>query len=141
MTERSLPNVRLFASAVPTHWGILHEAGHDEPWIMAMDCPPTRAAVRDYASRWGIEPTFSDFKSRGFQREATQLRASDRRDRLLLIMALAMYWCACAGQEDARDDPTPLEKKLKNRPTPTIGPLENSPAAPSLGSSAVSGYS
>ena len=141
LTERYLPNVRLFASAVPTHLGILHEAGHDEPWIIAMDCPPTRAAIRDYASRWGIEPTFSDFKSRGFQLEATQLRASDRLDRLLLIMALAMYWCVRAGQEDARDDPTPLEKKLKNRPTPTIGPLENSPAAPSLGSSAVSGYS
>ena len=55
-TERFLPDVRRFASEVPTHLGILHEAGHDVPWILAMDCSPTRAAVRDYGSRWGIEP-------------------------------------------------------------------------------------
>jgi len=30
--------------------------------------------------------------------------------RLLLIMALAMYWCVRVGQEEARDHPTPLEK-------------------------------
>ena len=55
-----------------------------------MNDPPTRATVRDYAGRWGIEPLFSDFKSRGFQLEDTQFRAADRLDRLLVIMALAM---------------------------------------------------
>jgi hypothetical protein len=54
---------------------------------------------------------FSDFKSRGFQLEDTQLRAADRLDRLLVIMALAMYWCVRVGQEETRDHPTPLEKK------------------------------
>jgi len=53
--------------------------------------------------------------------EDTPLRAADRLDRLLLIMALAMYWCVRVGQEEARDHPTPLEKKRKNKPTPTIG--------------------
>ena len=136
-TERYLPDVRLFASEVPTNLGILHEAGHQDPWIIAMNCLPTKAAVRDYGSRWGIEPTFSDFKSRGFQLEATQLQAPDRLDRLLLIMALAMHWCVRAGQEEARHHPTPLEKKLRNRPILTIGPLRNSDAACSPGSSAV----
>jgi len=116
-TERFLADVRLFASGVPTNLGILHEAGHPEPWIIAMDCAPNRAAVRDYGRRWGIEPLFSDFKSRGFDLEATQLRAPDRLDRLLLLMALAMHWCVRAGQEDARDHPTPLEKNSStNRP-------------------------
>ena len=94
-TERYLADVRLFASGVPTHLGILHQAGHPEPWIIAMDCAPNRAAD------WGVR----------------------------------------AGQEDAREHPTPLEKKLKHKPTLTIGPLENSPAAPCPGSSVVCGCS
>jgi hypothetical protein len=141
VTERYLPGVRLLASEVPTNLGILHEAGHPEPWIIAMDCAPNRAAVRDYGSRWGIEPLCSGLKSRGFHLAATQLRAPDRLDHLLLIMALALHWCVRVGQEEARDDPTPLEKKPRNRPIPTIGPLKNSPAAPCPGSSAVSDYS
>lgn len=132
--ERFLPDVRLFASEVPTNLGILHEAGHDAPWIIAMDCSPTRAAVRDYGSRWGIEPLFSDFKSRGFQLEETQLQAPDRLDRLLVIMALALYWCVRTGQDDSIHHPTPLEKKPKNSPIPTLGPLENLLVAPCPGS-------
>ena len=140
-TERYLPNVWLFNQGVPTHLGILHEVGHPEPWIIAMNDLPNRATVRDYGSRWGIEPMFSDFKSRGFQLEDTQLHAPDRLDRLLVIMALAMYWCVRVGQEDIRDHPTPLEKKRKTKPIQTTGPLKNSPAVPFLGSSAVCGCS
>jgi hypothetical protein len=82
---------------------------------------------------------FSDFKSCSFQLEDTQLQVANRLDRWLLIMALAMYWCVRVSQEDARDHPTPLEKKLKRKPIPSIGPLEDSPAAPFPGSRAVSG--
>jgi hypothetical protein len=137
-TERYLPKVRLFDHGVSTNLAIWHEAGHPEPWIIAMNDPPNRATVRDYASRWGIEPMFSDFKSRGFRLEDTQLRAPDRLDRLLVIMALAMYWCVRVGQEEARHHPTPLEKKRKSKLIPTTGALKNSPAVPSLGSSEVS---
>ncbi len=76
-----------------------------------MNDPPNLATVRDDASRWGIELMFSDFKSRGFQWEDTPLRAADRRDRLLVIMALALFGCVCVSPEEARDHPTPLEKK------------------------------
>jgi hypothetical protein len=83
--------VRLFGQGeVMTNIGILHEEGHPEPWIIAMDCLPTRAAVLDYGSRWAIEPTFSDFKGRGFQLEDSQLEHADRLERLILIMALAI---------------------------------------------------
>mgnify|MGYP003588215622 CR=1 FL=1 len=109
-TERYLPNVRLFNHGVPTNLAIWHEGGPPEPWMIAMNDSPNRATVRDYACRWGIEPMFADFKSRGFPLEDTQLRAADRLDRLLVIMALAMYWCGRVGQEEARDHPTPLEK-------------------------------
>jgi hypothetical protein len=127
--ERYLPGVRLFAEGVSTNLGILHEAGHEEPWIIAMECAPTRAAVLDYGARWAIEPTFSDFKSRGFDLEDSHLEHADRLERLILIMSLAMYWCVRIGRDDAFQRPTPLEKKLKPRLTRIIGASENSTAA------------
>lgn len=139
-TERYLRDVRLFDHGVPTHLGILHEAGHPEPWIIAMDEIPNRATVRDYHSRWGVEPLFSDLKSRGFDLEATQLRDPERLDRLLLIMALALYWCVWTGVEDAYRHPTPLEKKPLRNPTSTIGRGANRPAAPYRTSSGDSGF-
>jgi Transposase DDE domain len=126
MTERYLPDVRLFGKdPVMTSIGILHEAGHDEAWIIAMDCPPTRAAVLDYGSRWAIEPTFSDFKSRGFELEDSQLIHAGRVEKLILIMALAMHWCVRIGQDDATHHPTPLEKKRKNKVTRSTGASRN----------------
>ena len=121
VSERYLPNVRLFTGGAPTNLGILHEAGHEAPGIIAMDCPPTEAAVRDYGARWAIEPLFSDFKRRGFQLEDSQLRAPDRLDRLILIMTLAMYWCVRVGRHDALYNPTPVEKKPRPRPILIIG--------------------
>ena len=52
----------------------------------------------EYSARWGIEPMFSDFKSRGFGIEDTQLRYADRLDRLILVMALALYVAVSTGQ-------------------------------------------
>ena len=118
MMERYLPKVPLFARGVMTNLGVLHEPGHPEPWIIAMDCPPTRAAVLDYGARWGIEPMFSDFKSRGFELEDSQLGLADRLERLVLIMALAMHWCVCVGRSDASNCPTPLEKKTREQTDP-----------------------
>lgn len=137
VAERYLSGVRLFTQGLMTNLGILHEAGHPDPWIIAMDCPPSRAAVLDYAARWAIEPMFSDFKGRGFDLGSSQLWHADRLERLVLIMALAMYWCVRVGQDDALARPTPLEKKPGNKVTPTIGASGNSAAAWSPGSSAV----
>ena len=130
VTERYVPNVRLFGRGeVMTQIGIVHETGHPEPWIIAMECTPTRAAVMDYGARWAIEPTFADFKSRGFELADSQLQHADRLERLLLIMALAMHWCVRMGQEDALLRPTPLEKKARRRPIPCTGASKNSSAA------------
>jgi hypothetical protein len=136
VSERYLPGVQLFAEGVATNLGIVHEAGHKEPWIIAMDCPPSRATVLDYGVRWAIEPTFSDFKSRGFDLEASQLDHAERLERLILIMALAMHWCVRIGRDEALHRPTVLEKKTARKPTPTTGASENSTAAPCRGSPA-----
>lgn len=134
VTERYLPQVQLFAEGVLTNVGILHEPGHEAPWIIAMDCAPTRATVLDYGARWAIEPTFSDFKSRGFDLQASQLEHAERLERLILIMSLAMYWCVRAGRDEAKHHPTPLEKKLRHRPIPIIGASESSTVAQFRGS-------
>ena len=39
--ERYEANVRLFEAGVPIAIGVLQERGHPEPWIIAMDCPPS----------------------------------------------------------------------------------------------------
>ena len=54
---------------------------------------------------------FSDFKSRGFGVEDTQIQHPDRLARLLLVMALAIYTAVSTGQWDAKTNPTPAEKK------------------------------
>jgi hypothetical protein len=104
----------------------LHEEGHPESWIIAMDCLPTRAAALDYGSRWAIDATFSDFKGRGFQREDSQREHADRLERLILIMALAIHWCVRIGQDDALQRPTPLEKKECTDRSQTLG-LQKTP--------------
>jgi Transposase DDE domain len=136
VNERYLLNVRLFAQGgILTNLGIVHEEGHPEPWIIALDGKPTRAAVLDYGARWAIEPTFADFKSRGFELQNSQLDHPDRLERLILIMVLAMYWCVRVGRDEAAHHPTALEKKLKHKPTRIIGVSESSTVAQSPGSS------
>lgn len=128
--ERYVPGVRLFADGISTHLGILHEAGHPEPWIIAMNCPPTRAAVLDYGARWGIEPMFSDFKGRGFELGDSQLDHADRLERLILIMALAMYWCVGIGTM-----PSTTRRRSKKSPSADRpGPLDfqKAPAQPGV---------
>jgi hypothetical protein len=133
VSERYEPHVHLFAAGVPTAIGVVHDPGHKEPWIIAMDCRPCRAAVLDYGASFGIEPTFSDFKTRGFCLEDTHLDDPERIGCLILIMTLAMYWCVWAGREDAFTNPTPAEKKPGRRPTRSTGRCVRRTAAPSLG--------
>lgn len=82
-----------------TNIGILHEKGHKEPWIIAMDCKPNKYSVLDYGMRWGIEPMFSDFKSRGFSITKTQLQHEDRIERLILVLTIALYWAVSTGMK------------------------------------------
>src|SRR4051794_25972709 len=106
-----LENVELTGRRARTHIGIIHDPGHAEPWIIAMSEKPGYLRTLEYSARWVIEPMFSDFKSRGFGIEDTQLRYADRLDRLILVMALALYVAVSTGQWDAVHWPTPSEKK------------------------------
>jgi hypothetical protein len=94
-----LLNATLNQTHVKTHVGILHEAGHAEPWIIAMDCLPSKYRTLDYGMRWGIECLFSDFKSRGFSVTKTHLVHADRIERLILVLTIALYWAVSTGME------------------------------------------
>jgi hypothetical protein len=107
-----LENVHLTAKKATTNIGIIHDPDHTEPWIIAMAATPGYLKTLDYSARWAIEPMFSDFKSRGFGVEDTQIQHPDRLARLLLVMALAIYTAVSTGQWDAETNPTPAEKKM-----------------------------
>ena len=108
-----LKDVELTGRRARTHIGILQDPGHAEPWIIAMSEQPSYLRTLEYGRRWGIEPMFSDFKSRGFGIEDTQLRYADRLDRLILIMSLALYSAVSTGLWDAVHHATPSEKKAQ----------------------------
>ena len=96
-----LEGAELYGSGVLTNIGVLHEKGHPEPWIIAMDARPSKYTTLDYGLRWGIEPMFSDFKSRGFGITQSHIEKPERLERLILVMAIAMYWAVSCGAAQA----------------------------------------
>lgn len=76
-------------------------------------------------------------QQRGFGIEDTQLRYADRLDRLILVMALALYVAVSTGQWDVVHWPNPSEKKVprtNRRRSPEAelpGLPEDSAASPS----------
>jgi hypothetical protein len=109
--EYMLSGIELTGKRVVTNVAMVHEPGHPEPWIVALSAAPTVHRAFDYGLRWGIEAMFSDFKSRGFGLEASQIRHPDRLARLLLVMALALHWAVSTGMWEAARQPLPAEKK------------------------------
>jgi hypothetical protein len=113
--EHRLENVELTGKRARTHVAMVHADGQAEPWIIAMSDLPTPERARDYGLRWGIEAMFSDFKTRGFNLEASQIERTDRLDRLVLVLALALYWAVSTGLWDAIENRAPAEKKPRRR--------------------------
>lgn len=94
---------------VLTNIGFIHDPGHEEPWLIAMDAKPTRSKTLDYGLRWGIESMFSDLKSRGLGVNKTQLKTAERISRLILILTTAMMWAVSTGWLEHA--PLPSKKK------------------------------
>jgi hypothetical protein len=110
-----LADVGLTEKHIPTNIAIVHEPGHPEPWIIAMGRKPSAYKALDYGLRWGIEAMFSDFKTRGFGLEDTQIRYPERLARLILVMALALHWAVSTGMWDKANNAVPAEKKTSPR--------------------------
>ncbi len=117
---RALNQATFNNSAIQTNIGIVHQATHEEPWIIAMDCPASEYKALDYSWRWGIEAMFSDFKSCGFDLPRTQLQHAERIERLILVMSLALYWATSAGITDPAASPS----SQKNASAPSVPSLQ-----------------
>jgi hypothetical protein len=100
----------IFSAASPTGIGWIWDKGHAEGWAVAMDCKATRASTLDYGCRWSIEPMFSDFKSRGFDLQSSQMRLPERLSKMVMLVAVAMRVCMAAGDEA-------VKKTLAEAPT------------------------
>lgn len=74
----ALEDVQLTARQATTNIGIIHDADHAEPWIVAMPAKPGYLRPLEYSARWAIEALFADFKSRGFGRAASVARLRRR---------------------------------------------------------------
>jgi len=94
-----------------------------------MSAEPSYLSTLEYSRRWGIEPMFSDFKSRGFGIQDTQIQYPDRLGRLILVMSLALYWAVSTGMWDAAENPTPNEKKDRSV-SPESSPEASCPGSP-----------
>jgi hypothetical protein len=70
------------------YWAI----GEQEPWYLLSDQPSTLQTLHVYRRRFWTEPMYRDFKSYGWDLEASRLRDPRRLERLLLGMALAYVW-------------------------------------------------
>lgn len=114
-----------FRSGMVTHVGILHEAGHPEPWYIAMDSPPTQYKTRDYGMRWGIENMFSDFKSRGFSLMQTHIRLADRLGRLVLVLSIALHWAVSTGLTHQKKHQDHAEKRGQKNPEDPVSRFLN----------------
>lgn len=87
---------------VQTNIQMFKDDNAEEPWFIAMSEKPSLTTARAYAKRWGIEAMFSDFKSRGFGLTESQLRSPGKLNRLIMVMAIALYWAVSTGLWAAR---------------------------------------
>lgn len=86
------------AKAGPYQLAVVWDAAADEPWLLVSDLADPQRLPGIYRRRWSIESTFRDFKSYGFDLEASRLVDQDRFDRLLLVLALSYGWAVRVGQ-------------------------------------------
>jgi len=104
MPGSRIAGVNFNGSNISTNIGYLHEKNHPEPWIIAMDCEPSKHRVLEYSMRWGIECMFSDFKSRGFSITGTNVKKTDRLERLILILTIALFWAVSVGSSPEKEN-------------------------------------
>lgn len=86
----------------PVNVALVWARGSDEPWYLMTDLPTLPQAVTTYCVRMWCEELWRDFKSQGFDLEATGVMQGARLERLLLGVALAVVWALWTGAEVVR---------------------------------------
>ncbi len=70
------------------------ENKEEEALLVISDLPACSRRITDYPSRWRVESTFQDLKSRGGDWQESHVRRLDRVDRLLLVLFFLVWWLA-----------------------------------------------
>jgi len=93
---------------------VTKEKNMQDAWFLATNCKDkkTREIINLYSRRWKIEPYFRDIKDQrfGFGLAATHIKSTERRDRLLLIVAMAYVLFTLLG---AAGEQLGFDRKLK----------------------------
>lgn len=87
----------------PCNFFALWKRGESEPWLLATNLPSSYLTRLHYSRRMWIEEMFGDFKSHGFDLEATRLQHFLRLSRLTLAVALIYVWLVAFGSKGIKD--------------------------------------
>lgn len=79
------------------------QAAYDEPCLIVTDFDPRHVQGNPYALRSWVEAGFKDLKRGGLGWEQSKTTAPQRMERLLLVMALALFWLIRQGSVQADD--------------------------------------
>ena len=71
----------------------------DGELLILISNEPSPEMIEEYRRRWQIETLFGCLKSRGFDLEETHLRESERLEKLLGLLALAICWSWLTGDK------------------------------------------
>jgi hypothetical protein len=93
--KRFRGSVRLWqGESIETELSICWDEGEEEALCVISDRTAGNRRIAEYRLRWRVESTFQDSKSRGWDWEASHVRALERINRLLLVLCLLFWWLA-----------------------------------------------
>ena len=110
-TTRVYEQVQLYEgdNTVSVHL-ICHRAANGQRVFLATTRTDFDNVVALYKQRWAAETAFGFLKSKGFDLEATRLRAPQRVLRLVGLLALGLLWTLCVGEHLHQQKPLPNKK-------------------------------
>jgi len=82
----------------------------DGELLILISNEPSPEMIEEYRRRWQIETLFGCLKSRGFALEETHLQESERLEKLLGLLALAVCWAWLAGEKISQTKPITIKK-------------------------------
>ena len=88
------------------------DEGYKEPWLIVTDLEPEQGDILWYSLRIGIECSYRDVKSDGWQWHKTRLTDPKRAERLWLAIAVATLWTVTVGGEIDQHPPDNLTVKI-----------------------------
>lgn len=95
------------------HFIAVKDKGMKAPWFLVSNTDlKTSEIISSYSKRWKIEPFFRDLKDGrfGMGLEQTHIKSCERRDRLMLVLALSYLLLVVLGQAGEQIG---FDKKLK----------------------------